>query len=132
MDDVVFVSVLLYDTNTNRMLVGLRSREVTYTRTWCPVSGTVECCESLRQAALREVKEETGYRGGVNLWPIAWTNMDGHDCMNFLGVVSQPFTPELNNEHIVMRWYDPRRIPRPRHPGFQLVLNSPELRRMIG
>lgn len=52
--DVVYA--LLFDTNTNKILMVFNKNG-----TWSLPGGAVEAGETLREATVREVKEETGY-----------------------------------------------------------------------
>ncbi|MGM0924761.1 MAG: NUDIX hydrolase [Bacillota bacterium] len=57
--DVVYA--LLFDDNTNKVLMVLNKNN-----TWSLPGGAVEAKETLKEATIREVKEETGYDITVN------------------------------------------------------------------
>jgi 8-oxo-dGTP pyrophosphatase MutT (NUDIX family) len=66
--------VLLFD-GLGRILLlkGRLPNRPAHTSAWFTVGGGVEPGESLAQAALREIAEETGFSSGVELGPIVWT-----------------------------------------------------------
>jgi 8-oxo-dGTP pyrophosphatase MutT (NUDIX family) len=59
--------VLVYCQNTNRFLLGLRSKFINEPGTWGTFGGKIEDDANPKEAALRELKEETDYSGPINL-----------------------------------------------------------------
>ncbi|MBK5446770.1 MULTISPECIES: NUDIX hydrolase [unclassified Peribacillus] len=62
MNRVDVVYTLLFNEDTNKILVVLNKKN----NTWSLPGGAVEANETLKEAAIREVKEETGYDVQVN------------------------------------------------------------------
>ncbi len=81
---------------TGRILMGLRSPLVTRPMTWAPFGGHREPGETLEETVIRELYEETRYRGPIKLKKIG--------SQAFIGVVPDEFPPVLNWEHIGSKW----------------------------
>ncbi len=66
--------VLLFDDSGRILLLkGRLPNRPAHTSSWFTVGGGVEPGESLVEAALREIAEETGFTDGVELGPVVWT-----------------------------------------------------------
>lgn len=66
--------VLLFDGQGRILLLkGRLPNRPAHTSSWFTVGGGVEPGESLAQAALREIAEETGFISDVELGPVVWT-----------------------------------------------------------
>ena len=114
---VVAVGVLLLD--GDRVLLVQRGRPPQVGR-WTVPGGGVEVGETLEEAALRELAEETGYRGDVNLERASLDvtrSPTGLVYWTFGGHVPTEFRVRLNPEHTDAGWFDVRALPRPLHPG---------------
>jgi 8-oxo-dGTP pyrophosphatase MutT (NUDIX family) len=91
--------------------------------TWALPGGMVEPSdESPAYAALRELGEETGYRGAVNLERAtldATRRADGLVFWTFGGHVPREFPVRLNHEHTDAGWFSAQTLPEatPLHPG---------------
>lgn len=71
-------------------------------------------------AALRELAEETGYRGNVNLERASLDvtrSPTGLVFWTFGGHVPTEFRVRLNPEHTAAGWFAVQRLPTPLHPG---------------
>ncbi len=81
---------------------------------WQPVMGHVEEGETCTEAALRELKEETGYtpeNGLTSLWQLESVNtyfLANDDCVmmspGFAALVSPDVSPRLDDAHDDFRW----------------------------
>lgn len=101
--------------DTGRMLVGLRSKRVQTPGHWSGFGGLLEPGESFEEAARRELREETGYRGSLRLVEFAPSM--------FFGYVPCKFTPKLNWETDKALWVEPEEIEGlyPRHWGLDIL-----------
>jgi 8-oxo-dGTP pyrophosphatase MutT (NUDIX family) len=83
------------------LLLGLRSRHLRAPHTWCCWGGRMEPGESPAQAAAREFREESGFRGPLTLVPGSeWAHRVGlpglfrlYTFHNHLGTVAEQFDP---------------------------------------
>jgi 8-oxo-dGTP pyrophosphatase MutT (NUDIX family) len=75
---------------------------------WSFPGGKVKPGETLEQAAIREVWEETGYRCGHAGKFHTRRMKGGTDATVFLRDVDEEWQPRLNKEHDNHLWLDPR------------------------
>lgn len=74
--------VLLFDELGRILLLkGRLPNRPAHTASWFTVGGGIEPGETLVQAALREIAEETGFVDGVELGPIVWTRQSVSDLV---------------------------------------------------
>jgi len=89
--------------------------------TWALPGGMIEPTDAgPPYAALRELAEETGYRGNVNLERASLDvtrSPTGLVFWTFGGHVPTEFRVRLNSEHTAAGWFDVRALPVPLHPG---------------
>jgi 8-oxo-dGTP pyrophosphatase MutT (NUDIX family) len=104
--------------DTGRWCLQQRSNSVTDPGVWSTWGGGREPGESVTQCVRRELAEESGYQGPVELEPI---DSNG-TYATFLAHVPHEFEPELNTESQDYQWCDPDRLPEPLHPGLQQTL----------
>lgn len=110
---------------TGRMLLGQRSAKVDEPLTWCPFAGTTEPGETPEQTAIREIGEETGYKGPMSLAKLpTFKEIPHFQFFNFLAVVPEEFTPVLNWETEKAEWFDLDFWPSPLHPGVTWLLEE--------
>ena len=127
----VGAGILFYAKDTGRFLIGLRSSECEAPQTWANFGGGVEKGETPQQGAKREVWEEAGYKGPVELQLMYSSKQPGFTYHNFLGTVESEFVPKLNDEHTDHLWAPISEFPDELHPEFAKALQSPEARRVL-
>lgn len=88
--------------DTGRICMPKRSRMVEQPGTWGTWGGAIDGHEDPKEAAEREVREEAGYSGELELIPIFVFKKDSFRYYNFLAVVEKEFTPrfELGDTNI--------------------------------
>jgi 8-oxo-dGTP pyrophosphatase MutT (NUDIX family) len=104
--------------DTGRMLVGLRSKKVQTPGHWSGFGGLLEPGESFEQAARRELREETGYSGTLELEEFAPSM--------YFGYVPREYRPKLNWETERAFWIRPEELQElsPRHWGVDVLVRS--------
>lgn len=120
---------ILYSRNTGRFLLPLRSGNVLEPYTWGVWGGAVDPGTEVEESVRREVVEETGFQGEVELVALC----DFHDedsgfrYHNFIGVIDDEFEVELNWESDDAQWFEQGQWPDPLHYGLAYLLeNCPE------
>ena len=112
---------------TQKFCLAKRSeREVSYPNHWSTWGGNTDPGESPEQTVLREIGEEAGYYGEIDLVPML-VNIDedrGSVYFNFLAIVPNEFEPELNWENSDYKWVSYGRWPDKLHPGVKELLND--------
>jgi 8-oxo-dGTP pyrophosphatase MutT (NUDIX family) len=93
---------------TNKFLVGLRSEEVLESDTWGVFGGKLDIDEgvdeAIEEAACRELKEETGYFGSIELIKGFIFKEKNFEYHNYIGIVDKEFEPIINWENYEARW----------------------------
>jgi 8-oxo-dGTP pyrophosphatase MutT (NUDIX family) len=109
---------LLIAQDTGRVLLAQRSPLVDRPGIWSLPGGGVEPGESPAQGALRELWEEVGWDGPVELHPAGTRRASRGTAIyhSFLGVVPAERDPVLNWESSAGGWFDPEDLPSPMHP----------------
>jgi ADP-ribose pyrophosphatase YjhB (NUDIX family) len=112
-DPGVGAAVLLLD-EQGRVLMVRRGRGATRSGLWCIPCGYVDYGEEVREAAAREVKEETGLE--VEVGPPVFVSSNFHDPEKltvgvwFSGeVVSGEAHP--GDDAVEVGWFDPEKLP---------------------
>lgn len=120
------VGAIFMSMETGRMMLNLRSKNVTYSYYWGFIGGKVEKDESIKEALLREITEEIGDNIPELLDVI---QIDEYNTANkrfayhsFVVMVPEEFIPRLNDESSGYVWVDPRHWPKPLHPGAKTTL----------
>jgi 8-oxo-dGTP pyrophosphatase MutT (NUDIX family) len=110
--------------DTGRILINFRSKYVQEPETWGTWGGAIDDGESPKEAVLREVEEESGFRGHVDLIPMTvFEHRSGFKYFNFLAVVNREFTPEIDFETAAYAWFAYGKWPSPKHPGLKELLS---------
>jgi len=93
---------------------------------WAFPGGSVEARERPRDAAMREVGEETGWQlSDDDYLPLLNRNADhGADYWTFSHPIQNPFQPKLSNEHDAFEWRPMADPPAPLHPGVEHLLRA--------
>lgn len=84
--------ILPYCPKTQRFLLAKRGPMISNPNQWTNFGGKADKGESPAQCAVREFREESGYRGKVKLQnPLPVKNKDGFVFVNYIGLVPEEF-----------------------------------------
>lgn len=111
----------------HEILLGLRSGEVLEPNTWSYPGGRIEPEEDPKGAAIRELREETNYRGPIkNIKMLRKFHDEENDFtyFTFIAEVPEKFEADTDWENNEFRWFSIDRLPRPMHFGLKNVLSS--------
>lgn len=116
--------------DTGRILLPHRSMDVQEPGTWGTWGGAIDGNEDPAVAAHREVKEECGYNGPVDMHHV-WTfkHPSGFQYHNHIAYVDHEFVPNLNWETQAHAWVKPGEWPQPMHPGLASLVERPEFKK---
>jgi 8-oxo-dGTP pyrophosphatase MutT (NUDIX family) len=115
---------------TGRFLVGLRSDDVMEPNTWGIFGGKLDIDEGINEtikiAALRELEEETKFKGDIELIEGYVFKDENFSYHNFFGIVQYEFEPILNWENDDAIWinYDELMNLNNKHFGLEAFLND--------
>jgi 8-oxo-dGTP pyrophosphatase MutT (NUDIX family) len=120
---------IFFAQDTKKFLIAHRSAYVQSPHTWGTWGGAIDRGETPIQAVTREAHEEAGYHGPIKFVPLLvfQARDDGKvvfQYYNFLAIVDQEFTPELNWETQGYEWVDFGDWPEPLHFGMQQLLSD--------
>lgn len=111
--------------NTGKLLIPLRSKKVLEPNTWGIWGGKMDDDdESPEKAVRREVKEESGYLGNLDLIKLTPYKEQNFIYHNFLGIVDKQFVPRLNEETTAYRWVQYGDWPEPLHYGLKYLIET--------
>jgi len=110
--------------NTGRIFLAKRSASCREPLTWGMMGGAKDRSERPERTALRELAEETGYTGAVELSNACVFRDGPFEYHNFFGVVPREFTPLLNGEHDEYGWFELDELPEPLHHGVEWFLGE--------
>jgi 8-oxo-dGTP pyrophosphatase MutT (NUDIX family) len=127
--------VLLVSEKTGRIGLPMRSHRVSSPSTWGTVGGAVEEGQTPEESARREVAEETGYTGPMEMIPAHVFKDGDFKYHNFIGVVPDefPYQPSPGSAWETQRfqWHDPEELkesmqkhPDAYHPGLRELFDK--------
>jgi len=120
--DMRYAAGILLVAPTGRILLLRRSDD----GTWALPGGMVEPTDAAPPyAALRELAEETGHQGPVDMERASLDvtrSPEGLVYWTFGGQVPREFRPRLNAEHTAAGWFAVGALPAPLHPGVARLL----------
>lgn len=119
-------------TSTKRCLLGLRSNMVNEPNTWGIIGGAldveVKSMPDILDAAKRELTEESGYDGEVEMLPsyVFKAPNGGFQYHNFIGVVKEEFKPITDWETARTAWLSATELDalQPKHFGLITLLQK--------
>jgi len=119
---------ILFSKSTKRFLVVYRSKYVNEPNCYGVVGGKIDDTENPKDAVFREISEEVGYDGNINLIPLYIFKTKNFTYHNFLGVIDEEFTPHLDWESDGYKWvtFDELLKIEPKHFGLEKLLNDEE------
>lgn len=116
---------ILLARSTGRLCIAHRSKDVEEPHTWGTWGGAIDSGENPATAAKRELQEEAGYSGHVDMVPLyVFRHPSGFTYYNFLAVVDEEFSPEMDWETQGYRWFEYGQWPKPLHRGMVSLLND--------
>lgn len=118
--------ILPVSLSTKRASVPMRSPHVVEGSTWCLWGGKVDPGEQPKQAAIRELKEESGYSGKIILIPMLVNERKDITFYNYLGLIVEEFSPKINWETQDFKWVDLEELLsiEPKHSGLRKLLKD--------
>ena len=127
---------LLIARDTGRVLLAQRSQLVDRPGLWALPGGGVEPGETPSEGALRELWEEVGWDGPVELYPAGTRRASRGSAIyhSFLGLVPTEFEPVLNWESSDAGWFDLEGLPSPIHPEVAALIGREldRIRSLVG
>jgi 8-oxo-dGTP pyrophosphatase MutT (NUDIX family) len=112
--------IVLYAEDTGRYGLQQRSETVGDPGVWAAWGGGREPGESLEQCARRELAEEGGYTGPIELQRLG----ENLRYVTFLGRVPHEFAPRADSEWQDYCWVEAGDWPSPMHPGIASALQN--------
>lgn len=124
------VGAIFMSLETGRVMLNLRSENVTYSNYWGFVGGKVETGEAPKEALRREIHEEIGdilSIAEIIPFDVFATNNGRFTYHSYLVFVDTEFVPELNDESSGYAWIKIGKWPKPLHPGAKSTLYNEHL-----
>lgn len=110
--------------DTGRILLPFRDESVQDGNTWGTWGGAIDDGENPEIAAKRELKEEAGYSGKIEMIPLQPFKDGDFVYHNFLAIVDNEFKPKINSETKSTVWTTLDKVPLPLHYGLKFVLTN--------
>ena len=114
---------IFYSEDTCRYLFSHRSEDVNEPNTWGTWGGQIDSGENPEEALRREIAEETGYFGTMELKPIFIFQDGEFRFYNYLIVVPKEFDPNHSWETQGHIWTTLEKLPEPLHFGSEELLS---------
>ena len=109
--------VLLVCTITNRVLLGQRSKKVTFPNTWSLFGGKIEEGETILEGIKRELFEETRIKNDDIVYEFFETQWEmGYPYHFYIGYCEEEYKCFLNDENQDWGWFDIENLPKPLFP----------------
>ena len=118
------VGAIFLSLPTSRILLQMRSKNVSHSGTWAFWGGKAEKGEQPLDTLQRELEEEMGTNvpNYYNIVPLhVFESKNGFNYKTFIVTVFREFVPELNGESSGYCWVDIGSWPKPLHSGAKLV-----------
>lgn len=118
---------------TGRLLMPLRSESVQEPNTWGTWGGAIDDGESPRDAALRELREESSYQGEILSMDKLYVYVDGtFTYTTFLVKVPVEFSARFaDGETQKAKWTALDNMPKNLHKGMRAILGDSKARKML-
>jgi 8-oxo-dGTP pyrophosphatase MutT (NUDIX family) len=110
--------------DTGKLLIAHRSDAVQEPNTWGSWGGAIDSKENPLEALVREINEETGYHGQIEVEPLYVFSKPGFKYYNYLAIVDNEFTPRLDWENQGFIWCGLDNLPKPLHFGLVALLKD--------
>ena len=117
--------------STGRFLINHRSMHVEQPGTYGTWGGAIDRQEDPKDAAERELREEAGYGGSVEMVPLYVFRKGTFAYHNFMAIVEDEFVPHLDWESQGYKWVEWGKWPKPTHFGLTGLVNDPESARIM-
>jgi mutator protein MutT len=104
---MISAAFMLLRSPSGTVLLLRRAKGEDHAGTWDIPGGKIKTGESPEEAAIREVKEETGFLTGHSGRFHCRRVKNSVDATTFLFDCDSEFVPKLNKEHDAWRWMDP-------------------------
>jgi 8-oxo-dGTP pyrophosphatase MutT (NUDIX family) len=124
------VGILPYCPETKRYLLNYRSSTVNDPNVWNCWGGGVDDGETFKQAARRELEEESGYKGETKLRGLYKTRVKGNspsfEFQMFVADIPKEFEPVINDESDGYKWVTLSEMSsiEPKHWGLSLTIDE--------
>jgi 8-oxo-dGTP pyrophosphatase MutT (NUDIX family) len=92
--------------------------------TWGVWGGAIDSEEDPEEAAKRELEEEAGYQGDIEMIPLSVFSKNSFRYYNFLAIIDEEFEPQLNWETQGYKWTSLDNLPSPLHFGLQWLISQ--------
>jgi 8-oxo-dGTP pyrophosphatase MutT (NUDIX family) len=126
------VGCMLLARDTGRFNFQLRSPTSDTPNTYGSWGGSVDNNEELYNALRRELLEETGYDGPMEIMPLHVSrDKPGFEYYNHLVTVPYEFTPRINDESGGHIWTKPFEWPDNLHPGLAKMLERSDVQQTL-
>lgn len=123
--------VIFLAKSSSRILLNQRSGICHDPHTWGCWGGAANPTESPKETAIREAREESGYKGEGTMILIQVSEKEGFTFFNYLAVIDDEFAPVLCDESVDYQWCSYGQWPDPLHFGIQRLLDDPKSREII-